>query len=609
MSASQLASRFNGPRVISLAVLLACWVYASTAAQAAARQLLVANAGDDNVSVIDTETHATVGQPIPVGDNPRGIAITRDGRYAFVANFDSDTVSVIDVHTDAVVGSPISVPDGPLAVAASPDGARVYVLSANAERVSVIDVSTRQVVGNPVILQQAPSDVTDMAVAPDGRHAYVVRRGFGVVGVVDLINRTASANDTISFGGSPNAIAMFPEGARALVVGQSSLGDGAFIDTATNTVAEHRPYSYFDELAIAPNATFLYGIWNGGNPGGPGTGFALRVPLRGSSPAGVPLTDNADYPSAIAITPDSRVAWMAFEHGIALDGGLLAIDTERNMQLGPSKFAGNRPESMAIVPDQSPRASFSASSAVTGSPTAFNATGSSDPDGSVARYDWAFGDGASAFDVGSKPTHRYARVGTYKVVLTVTDNEGCSAPLVYTGQTASCAGGAMAITQRQVTIVGPFGATNGNDTINGDGRANKICGLFGNDTISGLAGNDTLFGDACDRQATHVVGTPPRGDGNDKLNGGDGNDALYGAGGRDTLNGGSGGDQLFGGDGDDALTGAGGVDRFTAGRGNDAVYARDGTKETVDCGPGEDTATVDRVDVVKGCETVKRPQT
>jgi YVTN family beta-propeller protein len=593
-----------------LAVSLACSICLDTGSQADARQLFVANAGDDTVSVIDTKTHAMVGQPIPVGGNPRGIAITRDGAYAFVANYDADAVSVIDVHASAVVGTPIAVPDGPIAVAASPDGALVYVLSRNEEAITVINASTRQVVGDPIILQSAPSDVTDMAVAPDGRRAYVVRRGFGVVAVVDLVNRTASASDYIGLGGggnSPTAVAMFPDGARALVVGQNPLGNGVFIDTSTNTVVEHRPFSYFDELAIAPNAAFMYGIWNGGNPGGPGTGYATRVPLKGSSPAGVPLTDSTDYPSAIAISPDSKHAWLAYETGIDLTGNVMAIDTSENMQLGPSMFVGKRPESMAIVPDQSPRASFSMSNSTTGRPTAFNATGSSDPDGSVARYDWAFGDGSRALDAGPKPTHKYANVGTFTVVLTVTDNEGCSTALVYTGQTASCAGGAQAITQRQVTVVGPFGATDGNDTIKGDSRANKICGLFGNDTISGLAGNDTLFGDACDEGATPAAGTQARTDGNDKLYGGDGNDALYGGGGRDTLNGGNGTDKLVGGSGDDTLIGGSGIDQFTAGEGNDVIYARDGTKETINCGPGKDTATVDAADVVKGCEIVKRP--
>ena len=42
-----------------------------------------------------------------------------------------------------------------------------------------------------------------------------------------------------------------------------------------------------------------------------------------------------------------------------------------------------------------------------GQVTAFDASASSDPDGTIARYDWDFGDGTSAADAGPTPTHVY----------------------------------------------------------------------------------------------------------------------------------------------------------------------------------------------------------
>jgi Ca2+-binding RTX toxin-like protein len=42
------------------------------------------------------------------------------------------------------------------------------------------------------------------------------------------------------------------------------------------------------------------------------------------------------------------------------------------------------------------------------------------------------------------------------------------------------------------------------------------------------------------------------------------------------------------------------------GAGNDRISARDGERDRVRCGPGRDTAIVDRGDRVKGCEVVKR---
>lgn len=53
---------------------------------------------------------------------------------------------------------------------------------------------------------------------------------------------------------------------------------------------------------------------------------------------------------------------------------------------------------------------------------AFDATGSSDPDGRVAQWNWDFGDGTVAS--GETAEHTYDADGTYTVSLTVTDNRG-----------------------------------------------------------------------------------------------------------------------------------------------------------------------------------------
>jgi PKD repeat protein len=65
-----------------------------------------------------------------------------------------------------------------------------------------------------------------------------------------------------------------------------------------------------------------------------------------------------------------------------------------------------------------PVASFT--SACSGLTCNFNASGSSDPDGTIASYAWTFGDGTTG--AGATTSRAYAAGGSYSVTLTVTDN-------------------------------------------------------------------------------------------------------------------------------------------------------------------------------------------
>ena len=60
----------------------------------------------------------------------------------------------------------------------------------------------------------------------------------------------------------------------------------------------------------------------------------------------------------------------------------------------------------------------------------FNGGSSSDADGSIVRYAWDFGDGVTASGV--NVSHDYNKVGSYNIVLTVTDDGGLSDTSTYT---------------------------------------------------------------------------------------------------------------------------------------------------------------------------------
>jgi len=59
-----------------------------------------------------------------------------------------------------------------------------------------------------------------------------------------------------------------------------------------------------------------------------------------------------------------------------------------------------------------------------GQAVTFDASGSSDPDGTIVSYEWDFGDGLVGTDVVT--THTYESAGTFNVTLTVTDDLGAT---------------------------------------------------------------------------------------------------------------------------------------------------------------------------------------
>jgi Ca2+-binding RTX toxin-like protein len=92
----------------------------------------------------------------------------------------------------------------------------------------------------------------------------------------------------------------------------------------------------------------------------------------------------------------------------------------------------------------------------------------------------------------------------------------------------------------------------------------------------------------------------------DRLFGLGGGDLLFGLAGNDHLSGGPGADRLLGGPGNDRLSGGPGRNRYAAGAGKDTVGAHNHRRERVDCGPGRDSASVDRSDRVRRCERIRR---
>ncbi|WP_329369715.1 serine/threonine-protein kinase [Streptomyces sp. NBC_01483] len=188
----------------------------------------VANKSSSSVSVIDTATNRTVGNPIPVDRSPKGIAASPNGDRVYVTSLGSGSVSVIDTATNKVDRT-IRVGRGPQGVAVSPIENRVYVTNFGSGSVSVIDTATNRTVGNPIPVGRGPQGI---AASPNGDRVYVANFVSGSVSVIDTA--TNKVDRTIPVGRGPAGVAVSTFGDRVYVANGSS-GSVSMIDTATNS--------------------------------------------------------------------------------------------------------------------------------------------------------------------------------------------------------------------------------------------------------------------------------------------------------------------------------------------------------------------------------------
>ena len=234
--------------------------------------LYVPNAGDNNVSVIDTSTNASVPPPIVtgvqpvvvgvrgdqslayvtnmssntvsvintatnlvvatvnVGSSPAGLAVNPTGTQVYVGNTSDGTISVINTATNSVVTTIVVGIVGSAAIAFTPDGTRAYVANMASNNVSVLNAATNTVIGSPIPVGNSPFG---LSVSPDGTRVYVVNNASDTVSVIDTATNTVVS--TFAVGSHPRGVAVDPNGTRAFVANRDS-NTVSVIDTATNTV-------------------------------------------------------------------------------------------------------------------------------------------------------------------------------------------------------------------------------------------------------------------------------------------------------------------------------------------------------------------------------------
>lgn len=152
---------------------------------------------------------------------------------------------------------------------------------------------------------------------------------------------------------------------------------------------------------------------------------ALQVTLADASGATIDVADDGSG-TPLAGKYVSGQTWQSMERNrIPGDGALKeswhTASASANLKLGPD--LGTPRAANSNLPPALP--TLASRTATVGEVVTFDASEASDPDGDPLTFQWAFGDGASAYSV--TPTHAYAAAGTFLVDVIASDGAATAA--------------------------------------------------------------------------------------------------------------------------------------------------------------------------------------
>jgi PKD repeat protein len=202
---------------------------------------------------------------------------------------------------------------------------------------------------------------------------------------------------------------------------------------------EQLTYNVFSDMGIQPETPEDVTIDPGGSNRPPNGGFTI-------SPNPTKTAKTVTFDASSSIDPDGTIAKYEWD----LDGNgsyetnsgsnpktthTYSAEGEFDVRLRVTDNKGATDlavQTIQIIDNQPPTASFVANPnvSVIGEPVAFDGSGSSDPDGTIAKYEWDFdGNGTYETNGGSSPkiNHTFETKGTYEVGLKVTDSGGKTA--------------------------------------------------------------------------------------------------------------------------------------------------------------------------------------
>ena len=384
--------------------------------------------------------------------SPFGIAVSPDGVYTYAVGSEG-TVFVIRNGPTPQLESTLEIGGSLFGIAIAPDGRHAYVTQEirpdegpvleNVVRIDIKNGGTYET----FTVGEATSYLPTIALAPDGTYVYVVESGAAKVWRITLENQEIRS---CSVGATPQGIASTPDGA-VLIVACMGSGDGGSVSAISTSTFTAEVVSSIDPsaqlMAVAIDRTGRYAYI-------PDTNNMLLLVIDISLKSLIRTIDLKPYngfPYGIFLTPDGAFAYIANSSG--QNGRALKVSLTASYEVTPISFASDRYyDSVVVTPDQAPTARFTFSKKVVGKESSFDAMSSSSPVGSIASYQWDFGDGSVVDTTEGRCVHRYTTPGVYFVTLTVMNSAGTSLDQTFTGQTVSNNGAPSARTVHRVHI-------------------------------------------------------------------------------------------------------------------------------------------------------------
>jgi YVTN family beta-propeller protein len=97
----------------------------------------------DNAIALVDPVDGKLLKTVPIGQRPRGVALSLDGKQLYVATSDDNTIKIMDTDSLKEVGKLPSGED-PETFAVSPDGKLMYVSNEDDNEVTVIDIAAKK---------------------------------------------------------------------------------------------------------------------------------------------------------------------------------------------------------------------------------------------------------------------------------------------------------------------------------------------------------------------------------------------------------------------------------------------------------------------------------